>query len=80
MEKQNLETYKKCAFDNKNEILNAEDINENQAKFFITVNSLQFTNPNVMKPGVAVGLRFQDVMQKTSKQNSGYSWDEKFEL
>jgi len=33
-----------------------------------------------MKPGVAIVLKFENDVQKTSKQNSGYVWNQKFEL
>ena len=79
-ESQNLEKYKKLAFENKGENLNSDGIDEKNAKFFITVDSLTFTDPNEMKPGVAINIKFNGEVQKTRKQNSGYVWNEKFEL
>jgi hypothetical protein len=69
------------AFENKTEKLNAEGINESKATFYITINSLEFTNPTEMKPGVFIVLKYLDVNpQQTKKQNSGYEWNEKFEM
>jgi len=78
-EKQNLENYKKLAFENKNETLNTDGLND-QATFFITINSLEFTDPNEMREGVSISLRFENEVKKTRRQNSGYTWNDKFEL
>ncbi len=80
VEKQNLDTYQRFSFENKNEKLNVEGINEQKARFYITINHLEFTNPNDMRPGVCVALKYLNQNNKTRKQNSGYVWDEKFEL
>ena len=75
-----LESYKKQAFENKNENLNSDGINENISKFHITILSVEFTNSIITKPGVAVQMWYEDIVFRTKKQNSVYAYNEKFEL
>ena len=68
------------AFDNKNEKLNSEGINEAMSKFYITINSVEFTDSKSGSSAVSVALRYEDVLKRTKKLNSGFVWNEKFEL
>jgi hypothetical protein len=76
-ENTNLENYQKLALENKNEVLNNQGINESQAKFYTTIESIEFAD-RVLKPAVHVIIKFGDQSESTRKQNSGYQYGEMF--
>ena len=74
-----LETYQKLAFDNKNETLNKEGINESNAKFTIFLKSIEFVNTE-RHSGVYIQIKFGNEKKSTTKQNNNFEWNQTFEL
>ncbi len=67
------------AFENKDEALNKEGINEEKAKFSINRLSVSFVKPELV-PSVTIEMRYEDSKKETGPQNSRYVWDEVFDL
>jgi len=79
LETSNLENYKRLAAENKNEVLNSEGISEKNAYLSLNRLSLQFTKPELI-PGVSISMRYENESQSTPPQNSGYTWEDSYEL
>lgn len=74
-----MQQYQKLGFENKNEILNKDGLNEARAKLTVMIKSIEFVNTE-RHTGVYVSVKFLEETKNTSKQNNGFEWDQMFEL
>lgn len=75
----NLDNYRKIAIENKNEVLNEEGINAKKSTFSINKLSVEFVKPELL-PGVLINMKHESESKETNPKNSGYAWDQGFEL